>query len=98
MGMFDEVSFAYRMPDGYDGEYFQTTDLDCDGSSYEIDEEGRLLKNGEDLHFNGEFEMSYDEYFSGRSGDFRMVFRDGRLVYIIPARTHERYLFDTGVR
>ncbi|EBL6729321.1 hypothetical protein K5A76_004099 [Salmonella enterica subsp. enterica serovar Bredeney] len=46
MGMFDEVRFSYRMPDGYDGEDFQTKDQECDGSFYEIDDMGRLLKKG----------------------------------------------------
>lgn len=98
MGMFDEVTFSYRMPDGYDGEYFQTKDLDCDGSAYDIDDKGRLLRDGTDLNFSGEFEMGYYEHPGGRSGDFRMVFSDGILVYIIPAQTNDRYLFESGAR
>ncbi len=98
MGMFDEVTFSYCMPDGYDGEYFQTTDLDCDGSVYDIDDKGRLLRDGRDLNFSGEFEMGYYQPYKDRSGDFRMVFSDGRLTYIIPAGTHDRYLFEPGVR
>ena len=48
MGMFDTVTFRYRLPDGVTGTEFQTKDLDCQSESYEISAEGRLLRWMED--------------------------------------------------
>lgn len=36
MGMFDTVTFHYRMRDGVTGTEFQTKDLDCQYESYEM--------------------------------------------------------------
>lgn len=36
MGMFDTVTFRYRMPDGVTGTDFQTKDLESEGGFYEI--------------------------------------------------------------
>ncbi|WP_323612624.1 hypothetical protein [Pectobacterium versatile] len=44
MGMFDTVTFRYRMPDGETAVEYQTKDLDCEGAFYEISAEGRLLR------------------------------------------------------
>lgn len=44
MGMFDTVTFRYRMPDGEAGPEYQTKDLDCECAFYEISSEGRLLR------------------------------------------------------
>ncbi|QBC03362.1 hypothetical protein EWI30_15275 [Enterobacter cloacae] len=44
MGMFDMVTFRYRMPDGKTGSEYQTKDLDCECAFYEISADGRLLR------------------------------------------------------
>lgn len=44
MGMFDEVRFRYRMPNGRDGCYFQTKDLECELDEYEVTPWGRLVR------------------------------------------------------
>lgn len=44
MGMFDTVTFHYRMPDGETESEYQTKDLDCECAFYEISAEGRLLR------------------------------------------------------
>lgn len=44
MGMFDTVTFRYRMPDGETEPEYQTKDLDCECAFYEISAGGRLLR------------------------------------------------------
>jgi hypothetical protein len=44
MGMFDTVTFRYRMLDGETESEYQTKDLDCECAFYEISAEGRLLR------------------------------------------------------
>lgn len=44
MGMFDELSFSYRMPNGRDGCNFQTKDLECRLDEYEVTPAGRLVR------------------------------------------------------
>ena len=44
MAMFDDVEFAYRMPDGYEGGNFQTKDFHCLMDVYEITPTGRLVR------------------------------------------------------
>lgn len=73
MGMFDEVSFSYRMPNGRDGCNFQTKDLECTLDDYEVSPSGRLIRvstddEGErplgDLNYSGWLDMrdSVDHY------------------------------------
>lgn len=92
MGMYDDVHFDYRMPDGYEDGSFQTKDLSLDCSEYEITSGGRLLRAGEDQNYHGEFEMYYDDLFDDRSGHFRMIFNEGTLTLII-CKGGERYVF-----
>jgi len=57
MGMYDTIICKYRLPmpedpKGYSGsEDFQTKDLDCSLSTYEIDSNGQLLINKTEGHF-----------------------------------------------
>ncbi|MFC6478592.1 hypothetical protein ACFQDN_21745 [Pseudomonas asuensis] len=44
MGMYDDVSFSYRMPNGRDGYNFQTKDLECRLDEYEVTPSGRLVR------------------------------------------------------
>lgn len=66
MGMFDRVTFLYRLPDRVTGTEFQTKDLDCQCESYEISAEGRLLRwmgdgTRTDTSFNGMLTLSADD-------------------------------------
>ena len=44
MGMFDDIKFRYRMPDGYDGNDYQSKDLDCSMDQYEVTPDGKLVR------------------------------------------------------
>ncbi|WP_158781609.1 hypothetical protein [Pantoea sp. BAV 3049] len=48
MGMFDTVTFRYRMPDSETESEYQTKDLDSECAFYEISTEGRLLRWSDD--------------------------------------------------
>lgn len=83
MGMFDEVTFEYRMPDGYESQTgYQTKDLDCTLDEYTVTAEGRLIRTScsghrdddgnenrplVDLCFDGTVNI-YDDDLLGRSG------------------------------
>ena len=83
MGMFDEVDFDYRMPDGYvSTTFYQTKDLNRTLDQYEVTAEGRLLRTDcsghrdddgneirplVDLNFDGTLNIS-DNDSPGRSG------------------------------
>ena len=82
MGMYDELSFSYRMPNGREGCNYQTNDLDNWLDEYEVTPSGRLVRvvtNNEserpvvDLNFTGWLDIS------GSAGYFRLDFVNGAL-------------------
>ncbi|PQK69529.1 hypothetical protein CG428_21575 [Pantoea ananatis] len=81
MGMFDTVTFRYRMPDGETGPDYQTIELECECASYQISADGRLLKwqtdagGFADTGFDGSFTLT------GRAG-YRLYFERGTLAWI----------------
>ncbi|HCJ7367796.1 hypothetical protein [Enterobacter cloacae complex sp. 2022EL-00788] len=80
MGIFDTVTFRYRLPDGVTGTEFQTKDLDCQCEFYEISPEGRLLgwqKNDDlkDTEYNGMLTLS-------ASDGYHLYFEQGTLAWI----------------
>lgn len=44
MGMFDWVTFPYRMPDGHEGNRYQTKWLECELNEFKVTPEGQLLR------------------------------------------------------
>lgn len=44
MGMYDDVRFCYRMPNGRNGCDFQTKDFECLLEVYEVTPSGRLIR------------------------------------------------------
>ena len=72
MGMFDTLRFNYRMPNGYQGAEYQTSDLDCRLDQYEVTTAGRLTRKSmePDEEFAREhpdyYEAPVDTHFSGR--------------------------------
>lgn len=44
MGMYDDLSFSYRMPNGREGCNFQTKDLENRLDEYEVTPSGRLIR------------------------------------------------------
>lgn len=94
MGMFDTVTFRYRMPDCETETEYQTKELDCECEFYEISASGRLLKwqsdvgGFADMNFDGSFNMSANE-------GYRLYFEQGTLKWIEPySRTEERWPFE----
>lgn len=92
MGMFDTVTFRYRMPDEVTGTEFQTKDLDCQCESYEISAEGRLLRwmgdsTRTDTCFDGMLTLSADD-------GYHLYFEQGTLAWIeVYSQDNKRYPF-----
>ena len=93
MGMFDDIRCRKPLPDGCTEEWFQTKDLGCDLSKFEIDGDGRLMRFGEG--FWGEEPLTEPEdmehhgylnfYTSDSAGiwhEYDAKFTDGKLVEI----------------
>ncbi|EFU8472403.1 TPA: hypothetical protein NVL56_004343 [Enterobacter hormaechei subsp. xiangfangensis] len=93
MGMFDTVTFRYRLPDGVSGAEFQTKDLDCQCESYEISAQGRLLRWLEDgtridTCFDGMLTLSADD-------GYHLYFEHGTVKWIeIYSLGNTRFPFD----
>ena len=100
MGMVDEVTFRYRMPDGREGEAFQTKNLDCLMDIYEITPTGRLVRKwmGEetdrplgDMKYSGMLKLYAEE---PGSGEYILEFVDGTLAAINCKGEPGRLIFD----
>jgi hypothetical protein len=96
MGMYDEVNFKCRMPDGYEGELFQTKDLYCRLDGYVISPAGRLIREKSwdesdrplgDLNYSEVLTLcAYDaDTRSARFYDLQFV--DGTLIEILCCNT-----------
>lgn len=110
MGMYDDVRFDYRMPDGYDRPDFQTKDLDCACDMYEINAQGRLVRLSScgypddvllplgDLHFCGDLNIytisGYGTAATSTWHDYTLTFVEGTLVVIKCNQTGGELLFD----
>ncbi len=94
MGMFDTVTFRYRMPDGRTETEYQTKEVDCECEFYEISAEGRLLKwqsdvgGNADTNFDGSFTMTANE-------GYRLYFEQGTLTGIeVYSQEDKRWPFE----
>lgn len=93
MGMFDTVTFRYRLPDGITGTEFQTKDLVCQCEFYGISAEGRLLRWMEDgtrtdTCFDGMLTLSADD-------GYHLYFESGTVKWIeIYSLGNTRFPFD----
>ncbi|EIV6184791.1 hypothetical protein [Klebsiella aerogenes] len=93
MGMFDTVTFRYRLPDGVIGTAFQTKDLNCECEFYEISSEGRLLRWMEDgtrtdTCFDGILTLSADD-------GYHLYFEHGMVKWIeVYSWGEKRWPFD----
>lgn len=107
MGMFDDVNFEYRMPDGFDGWGYQTKDFDCTLDVYTVTPGGRLYRTSCSGHRDDDGredrpigDLSYDGtlniYTSGRAGwrEYDLVFTQGNLVEIRCHKTGNRLVFE----
>ena len=103
MGMFDEVNFSYRMPDGFEPNGFQTKDLDCLMDIYTISKAGRLILDTVfeqverplgDMNFSGLLNVYATAYFTRMRHEYDLEFNDGTLVAIHCKNQSGRLLFD----
>ncbi len=107
MGMFDDIEFDYRMPDGFESRSgYQSKDLECTGDRYEVTPNGRIVRSYYsgwprddekrplgDLHYNGMLNI-YDGGFGGAWHEYDLEFRDGDLIAIHCHQTRGRLLFE----
>ncbi|EPZ8357854.1 hypothetical protein ACXWYY_003395 [Enterobacter hormaechei] len=81
MGMFDTVTFRYRLPDGVTGTDFQTDDLACECEFYEISTEGRLLRWMED---GTRTDTCFDGVLTLSAGNgYHLCFEQGTVKWIV---------------
>lgn len=107
MGMFDDIRFDFRMPDGYEprpGEY-QSKDLECDCNSYVI-EAGRLVRHSyvdgdcvaTDVNFSGMLNIYTSEWRPGKSRgiwhEYNLEFVGGTLKVVHCDQTGMALLFE----
>lgn len=107
MGMFDDIEFDYRMPDGFESRSgYQSKDLECTGDQYEVTPNGRLVRTFDsgwpradekrplgDMHYNGKLNI-YDGGLGGAWHEYDLEFRDGDLIAIHCHQTRGRLLFE----
>lgn len=104
MGMFDDITFRYRMPDGFDGDDYQSKDLDCSMDRYEVTPDGKLVRT---------YSSGYPDDIPQPLGDVRhegvlniytsvgrkwheydLVFKSGTLISIRCNQTDSELLFE----
>lgn len=101
MGMYDDVYFDYRMPDGYKAfAGYQTKDLDLELDTYEVSPGGRLLRTSAsndrptgDMNFDGSLHI-YDSDFGRSWHAYDLEFKKGNLATIYCHQTESRLLFE----
>lgn len=82
MGMFDDVKCEVPLPDGYNGEWFQTKDFECSMlDKYVIRADGRLLRYDEDTNFHGI--LNFYDLKNGVWHEYNAKFTDGKLIEIV---------------
>lgn len=94
MGMFDTVTFRYRMPDGETESEYQTKDLDCECAFYEISAEGRLLRCPDDADELAE--TGFDGFITVCARRcYHLYFTRGQLEWIeVCSQGDKRWPFD----
>ncbi|WP_158781315.1 hypothetical protein [Pantoea sp. BAV 3049] len=94
MGMFDTVTFRYRMPDGGTESEYQTKDLSCECEFYEVSAEGRLLKWQSDVGGNADTN-SHGSFTMTASDGCHLCFEQGTLKWIeVYSQGDKRWPFD----
>ncbi|WP_175145498.1 hypothetical protein [Paraburkholderia phenoliruptrix] len=107
--MYDDLRFDYRMPDGYDGEEYQTKALNCTLDVYMVSCDGRLLRSEcaghrdddgntqrliGDLCFDGTLNVYHRDTFGGTGWhEYDLIFQQGNLVEIRCHQTRSRLAF-----
>lgn len=74
MGMFDTVTFRYRMPDGETGPDYQTIELDCGCDGYQISADGAECADLQRIPADGApgFSENWPASWPPLAGDGRM--------------------------
>lgn len=112
MGMFDDLNFDYRMPDGFKARGFQSKDLDCLGDTYEITSDGRLVRMNVsgivdadykrpvgDMNYSGMLNIYCSEWKRFGPGiwhEYDLEFVAGRLAVIHCHQTESQLIFEPG--
>ena len=106
MGMFDDVEFRYRMPDGYEGCGYQSKSLDCTRDEYVVTPDGRLHRRYSsgflnevrqplgDLTFDGELNIYTSELGTNVWHEYDLIFVQGSLREIRCHQTGRRVVFE----
>lgn len=97
MGMYDDLRFSYRMPNGRDGRSFQTKSLECQMDRYEVTPQGRLARiESDDEGARPLGDMNYSGWLDIRDKDdyYRLDFVDGGLRAIQVIGEEGWLLFD----
>ncbi len=109
MGVFDDVRFDYRMPDGYETFGYQTKDVGCTGDTYQVSAQGRLLRTSSsgwpdgdrplvDLCFHGVLNIYDSDNIRGTGWhEYDLTFVGGNLVEIRCHQTSIRLVFEPDV-
>ncbi|WP_338924431.1 hypothetical protein V0M98_32980 (plasmid) [Pseudomonas silesiensis] len=96
MGMYDEVNFKCRMPDGYEGGQFQTKDLFCRLDSYVINPAGRLIREKSwdendrplgDMDYSDALTLCAFDSDTRTAHFYDLQFVDGTLIEILCSNT-----------
>lgn len=106
MGMFDNISFAYRMPDGFECERWQTKSFDCTGDDYLISAQGRLVRTYSsgypdevrrpigDINYDGVPYIYPDIGCGDGNHNYDLIFEGGMLIKIYCCQTKSALIFD----
>jgi len=100
MGMFDQVTFRHRMPDGYPGdEAYQTKDLrfNMDMASYVVDPHGRLIRTDSDFGQPlGDVRFDHTLTIAAGARVYALVFKSGVLRTIHCFQTNRTVPFQVA--
>ncbi|WP_122744931.1 hypothetical protein [Pseudomonas viridiflava] len=104
MGMFDEVNFSYKMPDGFKPiGCYQTKDLDCLMDIYTVSKAGRLVRDTVfeqaerplgDMNFSGWLNVYATSFPAQQWHEYDLEFIEGTLVAIHCKSQPGRLIFD----
>jgi len=78
MGLFDDIRFEYKLPNGHSTHTFQTKDTDSQCLDlYVVDKKGFLTKDGEKLSFSGGINFYTD--VKEEWVEYQSIFWEGKL-------------------
>ena len=91
MGIFDDITCEHVLPAQPKPKtnLFKTKDFDCLDEHYTITQDGRLMKDGNDMQFDGS--LRFETYTKDHMWfEYVARFTNGRLVEIQPISIYQR--------